>query len=444
MELNISYKRIWHIAYPIIIGSVAQNLINVTDTAFLGRVGAVALGASALGGMFYFVLIMLGMGFGTGTQIIIARRFGEGNKHLIGKTFDHSLYFMLPLSLLAFLVLYFLSAPILRAVVASDAIYEASVKFLNYRVYGIFFAFGQVLYRSFYIGIARTQIITWSTVVMALVNIVLDYALIFGRWGFPEMGIEGAALASTIAEVVALAYLVIWTHYKQHQRTYKLYQFKIWDKQLFTRNFKLASPIMVQNFLSLTVWFAFFLLVEKLGEQSLAISNIIRSIYIVLMIPIWGFASAANSMVSYLIGLRRQDMIFLLIKRILFMATGGVLLIVLIGMISPTTVIGIYTNDIDLMQHTIPVLHVVNLSSLALSFGFVLFNSVLGTGKTNVSFLIEMIVLVFYIFYVFILVNYFHATVVEVWTAELVYGIMMASLSYLYLKKGKWADAKAI
>ncbi len=102
LSLNISYKRIWSIAYPIILGSVAQNLINVTDTAFLGRVGEVALGASAIGGMFYLVFINLGLGFGTGAQIIIARRFGEGDKKMVGKTFDHALYFMLPLSILAF------------------------------------------------------------------------------------------------------------------------------------------------------------------------------------------------------------------------------------------------------------------------------------------------------------------------------------------------------
>ncbi|MBU1370212.1 MAG: MATE family efflux transporter, partial [Bacteroidetes bacterium] len=83
MNLNITYKRIWSIAYPIILGSVAQNFINVTDTAFLGRVGEIALGASAIGGMFYLIFIMLGLGFGTGAQIIISRRFGEGNKHLV-------------------------------------------------------------------------------------------------------------------------------------------------------------------------------------------------------------------------------------------------------------------------------------------------------------------------------------------------------------------------
>jgi len=197
---------------------------------------------------------------------------------------------------------------------------------------------------------------------------------------------------------------------------------------------------MLQNFLSLTVWFAFFLLVEKLGEQSLAISNIIRSVYIVLMIPIWGFASAANSMVSYLIGLRRQDQIFVLIKRILFMATGGVLLIVLISLISPQAIISIYTNDAELIQKTIPVLFVINFSAIALSFGFVLFNSVLGTGKTNISFFIEMIVLSIYILYVYLLVHFFDVSVVEVWTAELVYGVMMSTLSYLYLRKGKWSE----
>ncbi len=93
------------------------------------------------GGMFYLVFINLGLGFGTGAQIIIARRFGEGDKKMVGKTFDHALYFMLPLSILAFLVLFAFSDDILRPLVSSDAIYAASIEFLDYRVFGIFFAF---------------------------------------------------------------------------------------------------------------------------------------------------------------------------------------------------------------------------------------------------------------------------------------------------------------
>lgn len=441
MEPNISYKRIWSIAYPIILGSVAQNLINVTDTAFLGRVGPVELGASALGGLFYFVLFMLGLGFGTGTQIIISRRFGEGNSSLIGKTFDHALYFMVPLSVVSFLLIYFFAAPILRVVIDSDLIFDASVRFLDYRMYGMFFAFGQIIFRSFYIGIAKTQVITWSTLVMAIVNIILDYGLIFGKLGMPEMGLEGAALASTIAEFSAVAYLLIYVLYKNHHKIYKLFTFEPFDKELFLRNFKLAYPIMFQNFLSLGVWFAFFLIVEKLGEQSLAVSNIIRSVYIVLMIPIWGFASAANSMVSYLIGLKRPDYIFVLIKRIMVLATGGVGVLVFVSLFFPKAIILIYTNDPELVQLSIPVLMVVSLSAIFLSTGFVLFNGVMGTGKTNVSLLIEVTVLLFYILYVYVLIHYLGANVTLAWTSEIVYGVMLTSLSLLYLRKGKWLES---
>ena len=80
MDQKITYQKIWNIAWPIILGSVAQNIIAVTDTAFLGRVGEVALGASAIGGIFYLAITMLGWGFGIGTQIIVSRRFGERNK----------------------------------------------------------------------------------------------------------------------------------------------------------------------------------------------------------------------------------------------------------------------------------------------------------------------------------------------------------------------------
>ncbi|KAF0130889.1 MAG: MATE efflux family protein [Bacteroidetes bacterium] len=438
MEVNISYKRIWSIAYPIILGSVAQNLINVTDTAFLGRVGEVELGASALGGMFYFVLFMLALGFGTGTQIIISRRHGEGNSHLIGKTFDHALYFMLPLSFVAFFILYFFSTPILRAVIESDSIFEASVAFLKYRMPGIFFVFGQILFRSFYIGIAKTKVITWSTLVMAGINIVLDYGLIFGKLGMPQMGLEGAAIASTIAEGVALAFLIVYVIYHQHHKKYHLFVFEGFDKELFYRNFKLSSPIMVQNFLSLGVWFAFFLIVEKLGEHALAVSNIIRSVYIVLMIPIWGFASAANSMVSYLIGMRKEAFVFLLLKRIVIMTTSGVFGLVILSLFVPEALIRIYTDNQELISMSVPVLRVVNIGAVFLATGFVLFNGVMGTGKTNISFVIEIAVLFLYLFYVLVVVNYLGGGVTIAWTAEILYGVLLSSFSLLYLLKGKW------
>lgn len=444
MTPDISHKRIWSIAYPIILGSVAQNVINVTDTAFLGHVGEIELGASALGGMFYFVLIMLGLGFGTGMQIIMSRRFGEGNTRELGRTFAHGNYFMLPLALASFLFMLFFARPILSVVIQSENIFRASLSFIEYRMFGIFFAFGQVMFRAFYVSIASTRVITWSTVVMAVVNIILDYGLIFGKLGLPAMGLQGAALASVIAEMTAVAYLAADVLLRKYHIKYPLFKAGKFDKQLFVRNLNLAAPIMLQNFLSLGVWFAFFLLIEKLGEQALAISNIIRSIYIVFMIPIWGFASAANSMVSYLLGMRQEQLVMTLIRRIINLTLLGVALLIAISLISPSLLIRLYTNDMTLLAGSLPVLYIIMLGAPFFASGIILFNGVMGTGKTNVSFVIEVITLGLYLIYVYVLVSRFDAGVVMVWTSEILYGLVLTSISLSYLRYGKWKKTTQI
>src|SRR3954466_9289225 len=99
-------------AYPVMIGSLAITVLNITDTIFLGRVGEVELGAAALGGVFYFVMAMIGVAVGTGTQIQIARRAGEKDHKAIGEIFDHSLYIFLVLSVILFIILKYFSLKI--------------------------------------------------------------------------------------------------------------------------------------------------------------------------------------------------------------------------------------------------------------------------------------------------------------------------------------------
>ena len=102
MQVNSGYRDIWQMAYPVMLGSAAITVLNITDTIYLGRVGEVELGASALGGVFYFVMVMIGVAVGIGTQIQIARRAGEKIHGAIGEIFDHSLYIFLALSVVNF------------------------------------------------------------------------------------------------------------------------------------------------------------------------------------------------------------------------------------------------------------------------------------------------------------------------------------------------------
>ncbi len=438
MDKNISYKRIWQIAYPIILGSVAQNLINFTDTAFLGRVGEVALGAGALGGIFYLAVFMLGLGFGMGEQIIVARRYGEKRFFAIGSVVDHSFLFLLGLAVVAFVVLRFGSVEILRYGVKSHEIYAGTMAFLDYRAFGIFAAFVNVGFRSFYVGLGRTKVIAYTTVVLALVNIVLDYLLIFGKFGFPEMGIAGAALASVIAEFSAMVYFMIYTAINVRFADYALFRFKGLHPQKMQRILKVSFPAMMQQFISLSVWFVFFLFVEKIGKSSLAVSNIIRSIYVLLMVPIWGFATAANTLVSFLIGNGRSGEVMRLVFRIILLCFTGVVLFVSLGLAFPRLLLGIYTNDQVLINMGISVLQVVSLGALLLSVGFILFSAVSGTGKTNISLAIELVVLVIYLTYTYMVVEQWHGSVVYAWTAEWVYGLLLSLFSFIYLKSNRW------
>lgn len=442
VKTSITYREVWVIAYPIILGSIAQNLLNVTDTAFLGRVGTVALGAGAIGGIFYFTAVMLSWGFGIGTQIIIARRRGESAWPQIGRTFQHGFYFQVPLTLTLFSIMQFFSGDILEHILDSPEVFQASQTFIQYRSYGIFFAGVNMLFRGFYVGIARTKVITYTTTVMALVNVFLDYVLIFGKLGFPEMGIAGAALASVIAEFSALTFFTLYTLFKLNGSYYHLYRFWRFDKLLYRRIVLLSLPIMAQNFLSMASWLAFFLFVEKLGEQALAVSNIIRSFYIVLMIPMWGFASATNTLVSGLIGQGRREEVMPLVLKIVRLCFFMVLFMVTLGILFPGAALRIYTNDPVLLEVSLPVLYVVSFAALMLAVAFIFFNGASGTGKTQVTLAIEMVVLTIYLVFTYLVADYYGLAVQYVWTAEFLYAFLLGFLSFLYLRSGRWKSAK--
>ena len=238
MQLKTTYKEIWNVAYPLMLSSVAQTIINVTDTAFLGRVGEIELGASAIGGLFYFVLIFIGSALGVGCQIMIARKTGEKNDSQVGEIFDHGIYLQIAMSIILFIVLEFISPVLLKHFLNSDKIFHASMEFIGYRSWGVFFALIGISFRSFYVGIAKTSVLTWSTGFMAIVNVIFNYCLIFGNFGFPKMGIAGSALASNISEIAVILFFIGFTLYKIDIRYFNLFRFNVLNISLIKKTIK--------------------------------------------------------------------------------------------------------------------------------------------------------------------------------------------------------------
>ncbi|MCS2864860.1 MATE family efflux transporter [Bacteroides thetaiotaomicron] len=295
-------KQIWSVSYPILLSLLAQNVINVTDTAFLGHVSEVALGASAMGGLFYICIFTIAFGFSTGSQIVIARRNGEGRYSDVGPVMIQGVMFLLLIAILMFGFTKAFGGNIMRLLVSSESIYEGTMEFPDWRIYGFFFSFINVMFRALYIGITRTKVLTINAVVMALTNVILDYALIFGKFGLPEMGIKGAAIASVLAEASSILFFLIYTYISVDLKKYGLNRLRSFDPALLMRILSISCFTMLQYFLSMATWFVFFVAVERLGQRELAIANIVRSIYVVLLIPVNALATTTNSLVSNAIG----------------------------------------------------------------------------------------------------------------------------------------------
>lgn len=438
MKTSITIKEIWKISYPIILGYLIQNIITVTDTAFLGHVGEIELGASVIGGIFYLILIMLGFGFSIGAQIIIARRCGENRKSEIGSILEHSHYFLITTAILIIITITPFIPKLLSEIINSEIVLGSTNEFLSIRIYGLFFAYINFGFRAFFIGIAKTKVITYTTILMAITNIFFDYALIFGNMGFLEYGIGGAAIASVMSEIIACIFFIIYTLKFIDFGTYNIFKFKRIDINELQQVFKVALPIMIQYLVALLGWFSFFIFVEKLGAHSLAISNIIRSIYVVTLIPMWGFASATNTFVSFLIGKEREKEVIPLIIKIGKLSLIGLLILISFNLIAPEKILSIYTNDLSLISDATPVLNIISVAAFFMTFGFILFNGVSGTGMTKITLVIESLVMLIYIIGIYTLVHIPGIKVEYVWTIEILYGILLGSISYAYLKSGRW------
>ena len=437
-----SYRNIWRVAYPILISLVMEQMIGLTDTAFLGRVGEVELGASAIAIVYYMVLFMIGFGFSIGAQIIIGRRNGEGNYMDTGKVFWHGLYFVLALSGVLILLSELFSPWLMRKIVSSDAIYAASLSYVRWRLPGMVFAFITAMFRAFYVGTTQTRTLTLNSIVMVASNVLFNWILIFGHFGCPALGITGAAIGSSLAELVSLIFFIVYTKVACDKKKYGLDSPARFELAELKNMMPVCSWTMVQHTISVSTWFIFFLFIEHLGERALSVSNIVRGASGLIWVVLQAFSSTCSTLVSNIIGEGHQDKVMSLVKRILKLSYGIVSVMIILFCLFPEVVARIYTDIPDLVSASVPALVVMSSSYFINVAGQVLFLAVSGTGSTRTAFRLELIALVVYMFYCWLIIGHFKMDVAVCWTAEHVYAFMLMLCSGIHLRSGRWKNRR--
>jgi Na+-driven multidrug efflux pump len=178
--------------------------------------------------------------------------------------------------------------------------------------------------------------------------------------------------------------------------------------------------------------------IEKMGERPLAVSNIIRSLYLLLMIPGWALCSVTNTLVSNALGEGSPDYVIPIIKKMVKFCAVSMFVVLSLAALVPRYAISIYTNNASLVEATVPSYYIIIVALFLFALVSILFNGVLGTANTNISFAIEAITLTAYLTFAWYVAVHLHLRIELVWTSEFVYSLILGNLSYWYLKKGQW------
>jgi putative MATE family efflux protein len=442
LRINTSYKQILMMALPISLAMLVPQINFITNNIFLGALGEQELASAGITGVYYLIFAVIGNGLNNGLQALIARRAGQNLPKEIGRLFFHGVWIALAIAFLGIAITYLFAPTILRATIQNPLIAEQVIDFLLIRIWGLPFLYLYVMRNALLVGTNQTRFLVWGTLAEALVNIFLDYSLIYGHFYFPALGFNGAAYASIIAEGAGLLVIYWVIHWNGIHRSFSFFEQTKIELSIFKLILTMSAPLILQFAISIVSWEYFYILVEHHGPRALAISNTMRNIFGLFGIFCWAFASTTNTMVSNIIGQGKTEEVIPLVTRIMKLSLGISLFIFLILNLVPEFFLSFYSQGDEFVAEAIPIVRIVSVALLMMSVGTIWLNAVTGTGNTRVNLLIEFITILIYCVYVFLVLEHWNLSIGWGWGSEWVYWISMFSMAFFYMRSGKWKGKK--
>lgn len=441
LKIGTGNKDILAIALPISLAIFIPQLNMLCNNIFLGQLGTQTLGDAGVTGVFYLIFAVAGHGLNNAMQSVFSHYAGSDETGKFKQIMAQGIRISIQLSF-AFMLLTLLLAPLIFSYIAMPESAPREISFLRIRILGLPFLYLFQTGNAFLIASLNSRLLIIGFVIEAGCNILLDYLLIFGHWGLPAMGFNGAALASVIAEGLGMISVFAVIHFSGLRDRFGL--FKTWKKHqsLSSQITKVAFPLILQFIISLATWLVFFLLIETRGEQAKAISNTMRNVFGIAGIFIWAFAGTCNNMVANLIGQERQDQVIPLIKRISLWSLGLCLVLICALNLFPEAFFGMFDQNSILAIEGKPVIRIVTLGMIIMSIANIWLNALTGTGKTKINLIIELVAVSLYLVYTFYFMKFHYISLAMAWSNEFVYWIIILLMSATYMLSKKWMHDK--
>ncbi len=442
LRLTTGYRQILFMALPITLAMLVPQINFITNNIFLGMLGEQELASAGITGVYYLIFAVIGNGLNNGLQALIARRAGQNLPKEIGRLFFNGVWVALGIAALGIGATYLFAPIVMRSFIHNALIANQVIDFLLIRIWGLPFLYLYVMRNALLVGTNQTRFLVWGTLAEAVVNIVLDYTMIFGHFGFAAIGFNGAAYASIIAEASGLFVIYAVIHFKGIHKSFAFFEQTKIDFSIIKLILTMSAPLILQFAISIMSWEYFYILVEHHGPRALAISNTMRNIFGLFGIFCWAFAATTNTMVSNVIGQGKPEEVMPLIKRVVTLSLGISVFIFVILNLVPEFFLSFYSQGNEFIEEAIPIVRIVSVALLMMSVGTIWLNAVTGTGNTRINLMIELVTIVIYCLYVFLVLEYWNLSIGWGWGSEWVYWISMFSMAFFYMRSGKWKGKK--
>ena len=438
MRLSNSYGKIFSISAPLMLGTFIQSIVMITDASFLSRYSTTSFDASGNAGLIYITLFMGLTGLGDAGQIVMARRIGQNLKEKVNGFLQSNFVTLLFFSTIFYFIVQLLVPDMLLSYSKHEDIAQEQISFLSIRSLGFFVATIVLSLNAFFMAVGKTWVIMLSTVLFAGTNIILDKLLIFGFWNIPAMGIEGAALASVIAEAVAGLVLIVILLMSAERKNFHLFNELDIKAKHIKRLLKMGLPLMIQGFFALATWTVFFTWIEQSSSYDLTVSQNIRAVYFLAFVPIFGFGATTKTYIAQYMDKKEPSLIPITIKRIQILTILFLLVFFHGALLYPETLISLINPNEAYLEDSADILRLVFGSILIFGFTTPYFQTINGSGNTRVTLIIEITAIVIYLVFAYLFIKVWNWNIFPVWLVEYIYFGSIGLFSILYLRFFDW------
>lgn len=437
--------RILKIASPAIAGMSSQMVVSVIDTAMVGRLGdsEIALAAMGLGVLATWTLTSFFSSLGNGTHILVARRHGQKKFSEAGIVLNNSLLLSFIVGSLFGILGFHYAFEAIDLFSSDPRVSFMAGEYIKYRSIGIPFFLLAVSYRGFFYGIGHTKMFMFSAIITYVLNIIFNYLLIFGKLGFPQLGVAGAGMASSIGMVAGFLFFVIVTFFPEYRKKYRYFDLFGFGRKYIGPIVRISLPVSFQNILILTGFLVFVAITGVIGTIDQAATQVvITSLYISFM-PCFGFGIATQTLVGNALGnndpreaqhygveTAKLGTIFTLGVGIIFVAF-------------PDLVLSIITNNDKIIDIARPLLRIAGVAQVAYGSGIIIANALQAAGDTLYVMYLEIVTH----WIIFLPVSYFLGVtlgygIIGSWMALPVYVLLYTTFAWIKFQSGSWKTMK--